>query len=514
MRKRTLGFLTAAALTIAAACGGGGGAGQGSTASGPPRPGGSVTFGLRADFLSLDPLVLNNDSDQSVGNGIYDPLIGRVGSKGELGPWLADSWEPSADIRTWTLHLHPGVKFHDGTPFNADAVVFNIQRQMDPRNQSRSLSDAILIDSVKAVDDKTVAIALKSPWIDFPQVLVAPVGLMASPTAVRQSGADYGKHPVGTGPFAFKEWVAGDHVTATKNKDYWKQGYPYLDSVTWRPIPDQDAKYASLKSGQIDVLQVATADQVVKAEKDSKLKVWKHAGAGGTYVMMNTKAAPFDDPNARLAISYATDRKEIVQQIGRDKYPVALGPFPPGSEWDTKVEAPDHNVDKAKAALQAYGKPLSFKFNIVSDPITRQYGQVLQAQWKKVGINAELVQMDQATLIQSALGKQFQLQIFQYGDWFDPDRFLFNAFISKGSIVNYTAYTNPAVDAALVKGRTISDAAARHAAYGVVQQALAKDQPYVWLHYNTSYAISNQRVQNLNTIYSSITKPYQVWVSS
>jgi peptide/nickel transport system substrate-binding protein len=513
MRKRSLGILVVVAVSLAAACGGGGGSSSGSV-SGPPRSGGSVTFGLRADFLSLDPLILNNDSDLSVGNGIYDPLIARVGANGELGPWLADSWDPSTDLKTWTLHLHQGVKFHDGTPFNADAVVFNIQRHMDPRNKSLSLSDAILIDTVKAVDDRTVAITLKSPWIDFPQVLVTSVGLMASPTAVRQLGADYGRHPVGTGPFVFKEWVTGDHVTATKNKSYWKAGYPYLDSVTWRPIPDQDAKYASLKAGQIDVLQVATADQVVKAEKDSKLKVSKYDGNGGTYVMMNTRTAPFDDVNARLAISYATNRKEIVDQIGHDKYPVALGPFPPGSDWDTKVQAPNLDLDRARAALQAYGKPLTFKFNIVSDPITRQYGQILQAQWRKAGIEAELVQMDQATLIQAAYGRQFQLQIFQYGDWFDPDRFLFNAFVSKGSIANFTAYTNPAVDAALLKARTTSDPAGRRDAYGVVQQALAKDQPYVWLNYNTSFAITNRRVQNLNTIYSSITKPYQVWVSS
>jgi ABC-type transport system substrate-binding protein len=513
MRKRSLGILVLAAMFLVAACGGGGGSNQGNV-SGPPKPGGSVTFGLRADFLSLDPLVLNNDSDLSVGNGIYDPLIARVGKNGELGPWLADSWDTSSDLKTFTLHLHQGVKFHDGTPFNADAVVFNVQRHMDPRNKSLAFADAALIQSVTAKDENTVVITLKTAWVDFLQVLVAQIGLIASPTAIQKSGVDYGKHPVGTGPFVFKEWVTGDHVTATKNPNYWKQGYPYLDSVTWRPIPDQDAKYASLKAGQIDVLQVATADQVVKAEKDGKLQVWKYDGDGGTFVMMNTKAPPFDDVNARLAISYATDRKEIVDQIGRDRYPVATGPFPPGSDWDSKATEPNYDVDKAKQALQAYGKPLSFKFNIVSDPITRQYGQILQAQWKKVGIEAELVQMDQATLIQSAFGHQFQLQIYQYGDWFDPDRFFYPNFISKGSITNYVLYSNPAVDAALVQGRTTGDPTVRKQAYGVFQQAMAKDQPYVWLHYNTSYAIASKRVQNPNTIYSSITKPFQIWVSS
>jgi ABC-type transport system substrate-binding protein len=512
MSRRSLGILMLAATFIVASCGGGS-SGQGNV-SGPPRSGGSVTFGLRADFLSLDPLVINNDSDMSVGNGIYDPLIARVGSKGDLGPWLADSWEPSADLKTFTLHLHQGVKFHDGTPFNADAVVFNLQRHMNPANRSLSLSDAFLIQSVQAVDDHTVAITLKSPWVDFPQVLVASIGLMASPTAVQKYGADYGKHPVGTGPFVFKEWVTGDHITATKNTSYWKPGYPYLDTVTWRPIPDQDAKYAALKSGQIDVLQVASTDQVVKAQKDSKLKIWKYAGNGATFVMMNTKAPPFDDVNARLAVSYATNRKEIADQVAHDLEPIATGPFPPGSTWDTGTVEPNYDAAKAQAALQAYGKPLSFKFNIVSDPLTRQYGQILQAQWKKVGINADLVQMDQATLIQAALGKQFQLQIFQYGDTFDPDRQLFNGFISRGSIVNFTSYANPLVDGALVTGRTTTDPSARKIAYGVVQNAIAKDQPLVYISYNTSYAISTTRVQNLNTIYSSITKPYQTWVSS
>lgn len=515
MRKRSLGTLLAVALVVIAACGGGPSGQQ--NVSGPPKPGGSVAFGLRADFLSLDPLKINNDSDLSAGYGIYDPLLNRLGDKGQLSPWLADSWEPSSDLKTWTFHLHKGITFHDGTPFNAKAVVVNFQRHMDPRNASLSLGDAILIDSVSDTDDGTVVFKLKTPWVDFPQILTAAIGLIASPAAVQQFGADYGKHPVGTGPFVFKEWVTGDHITATKNTKYWKQGFPYLDSVTWRPIPDQDAKYSALKAGQIDVLQVATADQVVKAEKDSKLKVAKYEGNGGTFVMLNTQAPPFNDLNARLAVSYATDRQEITHQIGKDRYPPAVGIFPSGSDWfSTGIPEPKFDLEKAKQYLQAYGKPLSFQFNIVIDPITRQYGQVLQAQWQKAGINVELNQMDQATLIQAAFGHKFQAQIFQYGDWFDPDYRFFNTWISPtlGTITNFTLYSNPAVTAAMVKARTTSDPSARKQAYTVLQQELAKDQPYVWLHYNTSYMILNRRVQNLPTIYTSVSKPFQIWVSS
>lgn len=510
MFKRALGMLAVLALSAAGCGGGSSGPGEG---GGTPKQGGSVSIGLRADFLSLDPLVVNNDSDYSVANGIYDTLIERVGDKGSLGPRLAETWEPSADLKTWTVKLRQDVKFHDGTPFNADAVVFNIQRHMDAKNSSRQLADALLIDSVTTVDQYTVAIRLKTPWIDFPQVLVGAIGLIGSPTAIKQLGAEFGKRPVGTGPFVFKEWVPGDHITGEKNPNYWKQGLPYLDKVTWRPIPDQDSKYAALKSGQIDIAQVPTADQVTKAEKDSKLRVQKFLGVGGTFVMFNTKAEPFSDLNARLAVSYATDRKEIVDQITLGKQRMATGPFPQDSEWYSKVEEPSYDADKAKQALSAYGKPLKFKFNIVADPITRQYAQVLQAQWKRANIEAELVQTDQATLITAAVTHQFQAQIFQYGDWYDPDRGFFNPFYSKAGPQNFTNYGNQAVDAALLQARATSDPSARKQLYATFAREIGKDAPYVWLHFNTTYTIMNKRVQNLPTMYSSISRPAQVWVS-
>lgn len=513
MRKRSLGIVVVAAMFVVAACGGGGGSNQGNV-SGPPKPGGSVTIGLRADFVTLDPVGLTNDSDNSISYAIYDPLINRVGDKGALGPGLADSWQMSSDLKALTLHLHPNVKFHDGTPFNADAVVFNIQRHMDPRNKPIDLADSALIDSVAATDPMTAVIKLKVPWVDFPETLVAQLGYMASPTAIQKFGADYPKHPVGTGPFVFKEWVPSDHVTATKNKDYWKPNMPYLDSVTWKPIPDQDSKYAALKSGQIDILQVPTADQVLDAQKNGKFKVAKYQGDGGTFVMLNTKVPPFNDPNARLALTYATDRKEIVVGIGKNTLIPSTGTVPTDSQWYADAGQPDYDPAKAQAALQAYGKPLKFNFNIVADPITREYGQVLQAQWKKVGIEADLVQMDQPALILAAYTHQFQMSIYQSADWFDPDRAFFLAFYSKGGPQNFTQYSNPAVDAALLAGRSTSDPTARKQAYTTVIQALAKDQPYVYLHYNNIYTIMSKRVQNLNTMYSSVSKPGQVWVSS
>jgi peptide/nickel transport system substrate-binding protein len=496
---------------MATACGGGG---TSSNVTGPPKSGGSVTVGLRADILTLDPVRLTNDSDNSISYSIYDPLINRVGDKGALGPGLADSWDMAGDLKSVTLHLHPNVKFHDGTPFNADAVVFNVERHMDPRNSPTQLADGLLIDSVTASDPQTAVIKFKLPWVDFPQALAAQIGYMASPTAIQKEGADYGRHPVGTGPFVFKEWATSDHVTVEKNKSYWVPGRPYLDSVIWKFIPDQDSKYAALKSGQIDLLQVPTYDQAVRAQKEGRLKVQSYQGNGGTFVMVNTKSEPFSDPNARLALSYATDRQEIVRLVNKGVTPVATGPVGKDSSWFKDSGDPGYDQNKAKQYLAAYGKPLKFTFNIVADPVTREYAQVLQAQWQKVGIQADLAQMDQPTLIKAAYGHQFQMSIYQSADWFDPDRALFFQFWSKSGPQNFPQYENPAVDQALFTGKGTADEATRKQAYATIQAALAKDQPYVYLFYNRIYTLMNPRVQNLNTMYSSISKMGQVWVSS
>ena len=477
-----------------------------------------MTFGLRSDLsaASLDPLRLSSDSDDSVASGIYDPLINRLGSKGELTPWLADSWEPSSELKTWTFHLHRGITFQDGTPFNAGAVVFNLQRHVDPTNRSSSLGNAIVIDAVSATDDSTVVVKLKTPWVDFPQTLTSGYGFIASPAAIKRYGGDYGKHPVGTGPFAMQEWMPGDHIKATKHRNYWKQPYPYLDSVTWRFIPDPDARYDALRAGHIEVLQTATAEQVGKAETDGRLKIASYAGDGATVVMLNTQAPPFNDVNARLAVSYATNRQDIAHRIGEDRYPPATGIFPPRSDWFSRgITDPGFDLNKARRYLAAYGRPLSFTFSTGTDRLSRGYGQALQGQWQRAGLNVELNLLDQRTVNDAASRHQFQAQISQYEDWFDPDYQFFSTWISpSGSfpVMNYALYSNPAVDAAMVKARTTSDTGARRQAYAVLQQALAHDQPYVWLYYNTQYAILNRRVQNLPTIYSSVSKPFQVWV--
>jgi peptide/nickel transport system substrate-binding protein len=228
--------------------------------------------------------------------------------------------------------------------------------------------------------------------------------------------------------------------------------------------------------------------------------------------MLHYNAPPFNDPHARLAVSYATDRTGLVKDIFKDTQVAARGPFPTDSQWYKDVGDPNFDLTKAKAEVQAYGKPLKFKFNIVSDPLTRQIGQVLQQQWKNAGMDVELVQADQVAHIGFAVTHKFEAEIFQYGDWFDPDRTFFPQ-LRTGSPSNFTEYSNPTTDAALVKGRTTVDVSTRKQAYNAFQTNIAKDQPYVWLTYNTSYFITNQRAQNLNTVYSAISKPLDMWAS-
>jgi ABC-type transport system substrate-binding protein len=498
-------------LVVVVACSAGGSGGQ--DAGAPPRPGGTVTIGLRQEPASLDPLSLS-DSELGIAEAIYDPLIVRASPGGGLASGLADRWTSSADLRTWTLHLRRGVRFHDGTPFDAAAVVANVQRHVASGSRSLSRVDALLIGDLRALDGSTVAISLKSPWVDFPEVLAGPIGLMASPAALQREGYGYGRRPVGTGPFVFSEWTAGDHLTVTRNRSYWRAGLPHLDRVTWRTVPGDDARYAGLVAGRLDVLPEATVDQAERAGGDHRLTVWSRAGDGATVLMLDTTAPPFDAVDARLALAYATDRRQVVARAGRGLARTATGPFPPGSAWDAGAAGPGPDARRARAALARYGRRLAFTIDVPSDPVGRRYGQVLQAQWRTLGIDVAVESMGQDALAGAAAERRFQAQLVRYGDWSDPDRLLFDALVSRGTAANHTGYASEAVDVALVGARATADPGVRRGDYGIVQRALAGDQPYVWLQYDTEVVLSRARVRGAGPVAGSAPGPESLWLAS
>jgi 4-phytase/acid phosphatase/peptide/nickel transport system substrate-binding protein len=480
------------------------------------KQGGSITMGLELDIAGFDPLKVGvfDTAAGTAAAAIFDTLT-SLDDKGGTQPKLALSWSSSEDFRTWTFKLRPGVKFHDGTPFNAEAVKANFDRQKDPANKCRCAFYIASIIGVQAPDELTVVYNLKDPSVNFPALVTIPSSnwVMQSPTAWKTKGDEYSRNPVGTGPYIIKSWAAGDRMVLERNPDYWNKGRQHLDRIVLKPLPDAQSRFASLQSGEADIIwdDEYDADNIQKAEKDPKLKVHTYVGSGAQVYAFNTKVAPFDDVRVRQALVMALDRKKMSQAITNGLARPASNPFGDGSWVKCKDDgALPFDVEKAKALIKDYGKPVEFKMLVTATPRGRTVGQVLQQFWKQVGANMEIEQVDQATIVPRAFMRQFQLTPWRIVDLADPDTQMYANFRT-GSPVAFANYSNPDLDALLDRARVTPDQAKRIEDYCAVSRHVNKEAIWFWTFQNTYYALSSAKLKGLPKMYSGVIDVSGVW---
>src|SRR5436305_3329241 len=373
------------------------------------KPGGSITVGLELDIPGFDPLKVGvfDTAALTAAAALFDTLA-YLDDKGVAQPKLAVSWDHSDDYKTWTFRLRPGVKFHDGTPFNAQAVKANFDRQKDPANKCRCAFYIAFIRDVQAPDELTVVYNLNDPAVNLPALFTiqSSNNVVQSPTAWKTKGDDYNRNPVGTGPYILKSWTAGGRMVLERNPDYWNKGHPYLDRIVLKPLPDAQSRFASLQSGEADIIwdDEYDADNIQKAQKDPRMTVHTYSGSGAAVFAFNTKVAPFDDLRVRQALVMAIDRKKMSHAITNGLARTATNPYGDGSWVKCKDDgALPEDLEKAKALLKDYGKPVEFKMLVTATPRGRNVGQVLQQFWKRAGANVEIAQVDQATIVPRAL---------------------------------------------------------------------------------------------------------------
>ncbi len=481
-----------------------------------PKRGGAIVEGLEADFPSLDVVRISALAEREVSLSVYDPLF-DVNAKGEVVPYLAESFSVSSDAKVYTIKLRPNVKFHDDTALDADAVVFNLDRDRDPNSACRCLGQIDLIDHVRAIDPLTVEIVLKRPSATLPALLTDTPGMMASPTAIKKDPSGFGNHPVGTGPFVFKEWVKGDHITFTRNPDYWNKPLPYVDQVTYRPIPNEESRQATLVAGGININENPGPKSIVEAQKNASLRAIKTEGLGTVFIMMNTKTGPTADVRVRRAIAFATDRKLIDKAIYYNLYDLVESPFARGSSaYQEHVSGfPAFDLGKAKELVKEIGKPVEVTLSLQNTPDTVRLGEILQAMWAKAGIQTTIQQFEQHRLIENALTKAFQAQVFRWAGRPDPDLNVYKFFYSKYAnerSSNYTQYSNPEMDSLLDQGSETLDAAKRKEIYVKVSELLAKDMPYNFLFAASFFSITSSRVHGVEMVPDGLDRLRTVWL--
>src|SRR4029077_20600178 len=325
-------------------------------------------------------------------------------------------------------------------------------------NKCRCAFYSAYIHDVQAPDELTVVYNLNDPAVNLPAIITlqSSNNVIQSPTAWKTKGDDYNRNPVGTGPYILKSWTAGDTMVLERKPDSWNKGHPYLDRIVLKPLPDAQSRFASLQSGEADIVwdDEYDADNIQKAQKDPKLTVHTYAGSGAAVNAINTKVAPLDDVRVRQALVMAIDRKKWSDALTNGLARPASNAYGDGSWVKCKDDgALPEDAAKARALIKEYGKPVAFKMLFTATPRGRANGQILQQLWKNVGAELEIEQVDQATIPPRAFQRKFDITPWRMVDFPDPDTQMFANFYSK-SPLNLANYTNPDLDKALEDART------------------------------------------------------------
>jgi len=352
--------------------------------------------------------------------------------------------------------------------------------------------------------------------VNFPALLAAPTSnnVVQSPAAIQAKGDDYNRNPVGSGPYVLRSWTAGDRLVLERNPNYWRKGWPRLDRIVLRPLPDAQSRFASLLSGESDVVWADPfeADNILKAQKDKAFTVIQHVGSGASVYAFNTKVAPFDDVRVRQALVMALDRKKMSQVLTNGLSLPATNPYGEGS-WVKCKDDGALPTDPAKAAalLKEYGKPVQFKMLVTATPRGRAIGQVMQQFWKQVGANMEIEQVDQATIVPRAFQRQFQLTPWRIIDLADPDPQMYANFRT-GSPVALANYSNPDLDMLLERARVTADQAKRSEDYCAISRLINKEAIWFWTFQNDYYAITKAKVKGIPKLHSGVIDLAGSWI--
>jgi len=502
---RRVGFAVVLVM-FAAACGGGGGGGQ---SGGTPKHGGTATIALESELATLDPMNSSLLVEREVFYNMYDSLF-TIDPSLKIQAGLVTQWDTS-DPMNYKFTLRSGVKYHDGTPFNAQSVADNINRYKTAA-KSRRKSDLASVQNVQVVDDTHVVFQLKHPDATLLATLVDRAGMMLSMQAVQKGGDNFSLNPVGagSGPFEFVEWKRNDHLTLKRNPNYWQSGLPYLDGLTYRAIPDTSAILAALRTGDIDIARIIAPKDVASIKADSNFIYKDTPAIGFNGFELNTGAPPFNDPAKRQAVAMAIDRYAILKNIDFNIGVVAYGPIPPSSwAFDPSEKIYDH-ADAAKAKSTATG--FTFTYKTTSDPVNQQLAQLMQSEFAAAGITMTIQTEEFATYEQECANHQFQACGVSWSGRIDPDGNTY-AWWHTGGSFNDSLYSNPQVDAALEDARTTSDQGKRKQDYDNAQKQIVQDAPYVFTTFGVSAQISDTKINGFTLYPDLMIRMMGVWKS-
>ena len=480
-----------------------------------PVRGGALRIGWIPDAKTLDPHFSVQFSERYVLYMVFNTLVGLDRSFNVV-PELARAWQVSPDGKQVTFQLQRGVKFHDGTDFTAEVVKWNIERILDPQTKSpqRSQLDPA-VAAVKAVDPYTVMFELKKPFPPLLAALAERPGFIVSPAAVKKWGPDFGRHPVGTGPFRLVEWVADSQVTIERFPDYWDKGKPYLDKVVFRVVPDPTVRLTMLRTGEVDITTDVDTKDVPGLQGDPNLKVSEmKPAARWTALQWQVDKPPFNNKALRQAIALAIDRDELKNVLLHRFGESARGPVTPGLWWfDPNLKGFGHDLELAKKKLAEAGYPNGFrhKFVVENTPQWIRQAELLHAQLQKINVTMDFELANPADAYALIVQRKTNWTHTRWTQRADPNGLLYILFHSKG-FANSTGYSNPRVDELLDRAAVIYEPERRKPLYQEAERLIVDDVTYVFLNYTAEFAVMSQKVQNWGWVPDLIPRFRDLWL--
>jgi len=466
----------------------------------------TLRIGLAEDPDILDPSLARTFVGRIVFNSLCDKLF-DLDEKLAIVPQLATGYEWSADQRSLTVKLRPGVTFHDGEKFDAVAAKFNLERHKNMPGSNRR-GELAPVTGVDVLDAQTVRLNLSAPFAPLLAVLTDRAGMMVSPKAAQAAGEKFGAAPVCSGPFRFVERVAQDRIVVERFANYWNKGAIHFERIVYTPIVDATVRLANLRSGQLDFIERMAPSDVPGLKSDSRFKIAKIVEIGYQGITINvgkseqSQKNPLGrDPRVREALELSLDRSAIVQVAMDGEAEIGNQWVAPNNSWYAKnMPMPKRDVARAKALLAAAGVPNpSFTLMTPTTSDAQKIAQVVQAMAKEAGFDVKIQSTEFATSLNLADKGQFDAYLLAWSGRADPDGNLFSFHACKQPL-NYAGYCRPETDELINRSRSTNDPAQRRKIFEQIAEAIGKERPVVYLFHRHWLWAHSAKLGGLRTV--------------
>lgn len=483
---------------IMAGCGnnaGGSGGNEGGEGSNANQ---ELTYATTSDVVGLSPIDTNDSVSAAMIEQIYGTLFKRDPETMEIKPHLAESYENPDDL-TWEIKLKEGIEFHDGTPFNAEAVKYTFEEFMDEERAAPRASLLAPIDTVEVKDEHTVVIKTKEPYGPLLAALSHTNASIVSPTADKEG--ELNNNPVGTGPFVFEEWSKGDKVVLSRNENYWKDPAE-LEKVTMKVVPEYATAVSMLETGEVQFLDAIPPEQLPRIESLNNVEIQKKEGTQVYYLGFNMDKEPYNDKNFRKAVSHAVDREAYVNQLNGlgIKNNSIIGPQVFGYDEAASEEGYSYDPEKAKQIIEENGfEGQTISMLVANRESYMKMAEIVQSQLTEVGFDVSVETMEWGTFLDATTAGEFQMTFMGWSNsTADGSELLYpNLHSDNIGSSNRMSYDNSEFDKLVDQSRTTVDQEKRKEYLDKANVMAINDGVWVPMHHGVVTAAYDESVEGL-----------------